>query len=465
MKKTLYTLCAICVALLLPTDNLLSCTNLLITKGATTDGSIMVTYAADSHTLFGELYFKPAANWPAGSKIDVYNWDRGNYQGQIAQIPHTYQTVGNMNQYQVIITETTFGGVNLANRDGLIDYGSLIYITLQRAKSAREAIQIMTTLTQQYGYCSSGESFSIADKNEVWIMEMIGKGDEKGTVWVAIRIPDGYVSAHANQSRIHKIPFNDRENCMYAKDVVSFAREKGLYSGTDEDFSFCDTYNPLDFSGMRGCEGRVWSAFNILGGGKFTWEDAQGVHTADANDYLDFAMGYNPDHKMPLYIKPAEKVNLSQVANVMRDHYEGTPMDMTEDPGAGVSRLPYRWRPMTYTVDGVTYTHERAIATQQTGFWLLGQARSWLPDEIGGIEWFGVDDAGTSPLTPMYTNISFVPEWFREGNGSMVDYSPTAAFWQVNKVTHFAYLFYDRVAPVLRQEIEDHQDFCQEQVA
>ena len=425
-----------------------ACTNVIVTKGASADGSCMVTYAADSHQLFGELYFRPAANHPAGALLDIYDWDSGFYRGQIAQVPHTYQTVGNMNEHQLIIMETTFGGrPNLENKDGIMDYGSLIYVTLQRARTAREAIRVMDQLVQTYGYASEGETFSIADKNECWIYEIVGKGEQKGAVWVAVRIPDGMISAHANQSRIHHFPLNDPENCLYAPDVISFAREKGFFTGSDAEFSFCDAYCPADWGGLRGCEARVWSAFRLLGGANF-----------DADQYLDFAWGENPANKMPLYIKPEGKVTVKALADVMRDHYEGTPFDFSEDMGAGVSRLPYRWRPMSFELDGKEYMFERSIATQQTGFWYLGQARSWLPDVVGGLLWFGVDDAATSALTPIYTNITAVPECFREGNGSMIEYSPTSAFWLFNRVAQYAYLFYDRVQPEVRAAIDRYEN-------
>lgn len=423
-----------------------ACTNVIVTKGASADGSCMVSYAADSHNLFGELYFRPAKDWPKGTMLDVYDWDSGMYRGKIAQVPHTYQTVGNMNEHQLIIGETTFGGrEELADPNGIVDYGSLIYITLQRARTAREAIRTIDALLQEYGYPSEGESFSIADKDECWIMEIVGKGTlEKGAVWVAVRIPDGYVCSHANQSRIHHFPLNDPENCLYAKDVISFARKAGYYSGSDADFSFCDTYNPIDFGGMRYCEARAWSALRLLGGKNF-----------DADRYLDFAMGYNGANKMPLYVKPERPVTVADVAAVMRDHFEGTPMDFTEDVGAGPSRLPYRWRPMSWEVDGQHYIFERSIATQQTGFWFVAQSRGWLPDEVGSVIWFSVDDAATSPLTPIYANITAVPQCFAEGNGSLLRYSDTSAFWLFNRVTHFAYLFYDRVAPEIRMKIAD----------
>lgn len=425
-----------------------ACTNVIITKGASADGSCMVTYAADSHQLYGELYFHPAANWPVGSKLDVYDWDSGYYRGKIAQVPHTFQTVGNMNEHQLIIMETTFGGrEGLSNKDGIIDYGSLIYITLQRSRTAREAIRTIDELVQTYGYCSEGETFSIVDKDECWIFEIVGKGEQKGAVWVAVRIPDGMISAHANQSRIHHFPLNDPENCLYTPDVISFAREKGFFNGKDEDFSFCDAYCPADWGALRGCEARVWSAFRLLGGSNF--DDAK---------YLDFASGENPANKMPLCIRPEKKVSVKALADVMRDHYEGTAFDFSEEAGAGVSRVPYRWRPMSFELDGKEYMFERAIATQQTGFWYLGQARSWLPDEVGGVLWFGVDDAATSALTPIYTCISQVPECFREGNGSMLEYSPTSAFWLFNRVAQFSYLFYDRAEPEIRAAADCYEN-------
>ena len=456
MKQTIISFLALAALLLVPGRGE-SCTNLLISKGATKDGSVMVTYSADSHQLYGELYFKMANSFAPGSMLKIYEWDTGKYLGEIPQIGNTYTTVGNMNEHQVIITETTFGGLPLEDSTAIMDYGSLIYVTLQRAKTAREAIKIMTDFVKEYGYYSAGESFSIADKNEVWILEMIGKGVKmvngknanRGAVWVAARIPDGYISAHANHARITTFPLNDPENFLYAPDVISFARENGYYKGTDKDFSFSDTYAPLDFGSMRGCEARVWAAFNILGGGM--------INGKPYTDYQDYAMGHNAKNRLPLYIKPAQKLTVKMVADVMRDHYEGTALDMTKDAGAGGHALPYRWRPMGFKVDGVSYTNERAIATQQTGFWLLGQARSWLPDEVGGIFWFGVDDAATSALTPIYSSSLRVPECFRVGNGDMLTYSPTSAFWLFNRVTNFAYLLYDRVAPEIRKVGDKHE--------
>ncbi len=465
MKK-IYAIAALIVAGALFTTYSWACSNVIVTKGASADGSVMVTYSADSHQLYGELYFHPAGNFKEGDMFKVYGWDEGRYMGYIPQIPQTIQTVGNMNARQVTITETTFGGrAELEGGSGIMEYGALIYTTLQRASSAREAIQIMDELCQTYGYVSPGESFSVADPNEAWIMEIVSKGDGTGAVWVARRVPDGYICSHANQARISTFPLNDPENCLYSKDVITFAREKGYFDGPDEEFSFCDAYCPIDFSGARACEARVWAAYNILGEGTFVWEDEEGEHSAPASDWLDFAMGHNLGHKMPLFIKPAKKVELSALADVMRDHFEDTPMDMTQDVGAGNNACPYRWRPMDFELDGQTYVHERALATQQTGFWILCQSRGWLPDELGGILWFGVDDAATSALTPVYTNILASPEPFREGNGSMTEYSATSAFWQVNKVAHFAYLFYDRVAPVVTKEIKDFEAVCFEKVA
>lgn len=443
------------------------CTNVIVTKGASADGSCMVSYAADSHSLFGELYFKPEKDWKLGDKLRVYDWDSGQYLGLIDQVEHTYKTIGNMNEHQLIIAETTFGGrAELADPNGIMDYGSLIYITLQRAKTAREAIKVMTDLTKRYGYFSEGETFSIIDKNEAWIMEMVGKGKkEKGSVWVARRIPDGFICSHANQSRITTFPLNDPANCLYAPDVISFARENGWYDGPDSEFSFCDAYCPADFGGLRGCEARAWSAFNILCNGWFTFYDNDGnLVTKDAYSYLDFAMGYNPENKMPLWVKPSKKITMKNVADVMRDHYEGTPMDMTQDIGAGGNALPYRWRPMDFEFNGKTYTNERAIATQQTGFWFVGQARCDYPDVVGGILWFGTDDAATSYLTPIYANSNKVPECFKEGNGNLLSYSPTSSFWMNNRISNACYKMYNIMAPYVRERIDKFENEQMEKI-
>ena len=440
-----------------------ACTNVIITPGASKDGSSIVSYAADSHQLYGELYFTPAARFGAGSSLQIREWDTQRPLGAIAQVSRTYQTVGNMNQYQLIIAETTWGGRSelLPEKDAVgIDYGSLIYVTLQRAKTAREAIGIIVSLANEYGYVSEGETFSIADTKEAWVMDIVGKGpDSKGIVWVARRIPDGYICAHANQARITRFPLNDAENCLYAPDVISFAREKGWFEGRDEDFSFRDAFNPLDFSGARACDARAWSAFNILGDGTFTYmEDGREV-SRPASDWVDYAMGYDLKGEMPLFIKPSRKIGAKDVADVMRDHYEGTPMDMTTDIGAGGNALPYRWRPMSFEWEGKTYINERAIATQQTGFWFVAQSRGYLPDEVGALIWFGCDDAATSYLTPIYVNTKSVPECLRVGNGDMLHYSATSQFWMCNRVANACYKMYDQMAPVVRTAIDDFENY------
>ena len=443
MKRLILTL-----ALAVGTITAFACTNFIVTKGASTDGSVMVTYAADSHQLYGALYFTPKGNFKPGTMLRVDEWDTGKYLGNIPQAASTYTTVGNMNEHSLIITETTYGGrAELEDPNGVIDYGSLIYITLQRAKTAREAIAVIADLTATYGYASSGESFSIADTEEAWIMELISKGKYgKGIVWVARRIPDGYVSAHANQARITTFPLNDPENCLYSKDVISFARERGYFAGSDEEFSFADAYAPLDFGAMRGCEARVWSFFRSVTGGM--------------DKYIDYAMGVNPNNKMPLWVKPDAAVSPKQLFDAMRDHYEGTPMDMTTDIGAGGHHLPYRWRPMYFKVDGVEYCNERATATQQTGFWLCGQARK---DKVG-ILWFGVDDAATSALTPIYVNTTKIPWCLDEKNGTMLKYSDTSLFWITNRVAQFAYLRYDVIGKKVREAVDAWENTALETV-
>jgi dipeptidase len=443
MKKFYALLFVILFSGLLPEQITNACTNFLVTKGASKDGSVMITYSADSHTLYGELYYWPAKNWPAGTMVDIYSWDSGKYLGKIPQKAHTYSVVGNMNQHQLSIGETTFGGrPGLADSTALIDYGSMIYITLQRAKNAREAIYNFSQLVSEYGYASSGESFSIADQNEVWILELIGKGPgKKGAVWVARRIPDGYISGHANHPRITTFPlsdgnksitskeldkiYNPEVETVYAYDVIDVARGFGWFNGKDSDFSFSDTYAPLDFSGARFCEARVWSGFNAV--------------NSEMGKYLDYAMGENLKNRMPLWIKPDIKIGLKDVMVMMRNYYQGTPMDMTKDVGAGPYGSTVRWRPMQWQVDGVKYIHERAISTQQTGFSFVAQSRSWLPDPVGGILWFGVDDTFYTVYTPMYCGITSVPETFAVGNGDIMTFSENSAFWVFNQVTNFAY--------------------------
>lgn len=448
MKKRVMIL-AVCAALFTGMKAI-ACTGLLVGKKASVDGSVMISYSADSHTLYGELYRWPAATWPKGAVLKVVEWDTGKPLGEIPQVEQTYSVVGNMNEFQVAITESTWGGrAELEDSTGIIDYGSLIYIALQRSKTAREAIHVMTNLVKEHGYYSSGETFSIADKNEVWLMEMIGKGvGNKGAVWVAIRIPDDCIAAHANQARIQQIPFKDKENCMYSPDVVSFAREKGYFTGKDEDFSFAKAYNPYDFGGLRGCEARVWSFFR--------------KYDKSMDKYTDFIKGDPSKDPMPLYIKPDKKLSVQDVQNGMRDHYEGTVLDMTQDAGAGPYKVPYRWRPMNFKVDGETYVNERAIATQQTGFVIVPQMRSWLPDEIGGILWFGVDDADMAVFTPLYSSILDSPECYRIGNGDMLTFSWTSAFWIHNWVANMAYHKYSFMIQDIRnvqQELENgYQD-------
>jgi dipeptidase len=439
-----------------------SCTNFLFTKSSTTDGSTMITYAADAHVLYGELYFREARNYPEGAMFDVYDWDTRKYLGKIKQLRHTYSVVGNMNEHQLSIGETTYGGRSeLRNKKGIIDYGSLMYLTLQRAKNAREAIKVMADIVEEYGYYSSGESFSIADPNEVWIMEMIGKGEgEKGAVWVALQIPEGYICAHANQARITTFDYqksnkwNDPNVTVFnSPDVITFARKKGYIpeSLKDKDFSFSDTYAPVGFGGARFCEIRVWSMFKEL-------------HD-DMEQYFDYAKGHikydkngYATNRMPLWIKPKRKVHVRDVMNFMRDHLEGTELDMRKDIGAGPFECPYRWRPLTWEIDSVTYCNERATATQQTGFSFVAQARSWLPDPIGGILWFGVDDAATCVYVPMYCGMNSVPYSYAVGNGSMLDFSWNSAFWVFNWVSNFTYLRYN----VVFEDVKKMQDVLEE---
>lgn len=415
-----------------------ACTNFLAGKGATTDGSTLISYAADSYSLYGALYYLPAANHDEGAMRDIYEWDTGKYLGQIPEAPHTYSVVGNMNEHQLTIGETTFGGrPELVDTTGLIDYGSLIYITLQRAATAREAIQVMTGLVEEYGYCSSGESFSIGDPNEVWVLEMIGKGpDNKGAVWVAQRIPDDCVSAHANQARITTINFKDKENCLYSDDVISFAREQKYFNGKDKDFSFSDTYNPLEYSSLRICESRVWSFFRQL--------------DPAMDKYLSYIKGETTE-RMPLYIKPLWKVSAQNFKEFMRDQYEGTELDITKGTAAGPWGSKLRYGPLGFELDGKTYWHERPTATQQTGFSFVAQMRGYMPDHIGGIFWFGVDDAATNLYVPMYCTINRVPECYSIDNGSLLEYSPTSAFWTYNWVANFAYSKYSAMLPDIRK--------------
>lgn len=403
-----------------------ACTNLLVTKGASKDGSTMITYTADSYNLYGELYYFPAAKYPKGAWLDVYEWDTGKFLGRIKQVPETYNVVGNMNEFQVVIGETTFGGRSeLVNPKGIIDYGSLIYIALQRSKTAREAIKIMTELVDEYGYYSSGESFSIGDPNEVWILEMIGKGPGvKGTNWVAIKIPDGYISGHANASRITTFPLNDPANVLYSKDVISFARENGYFDGKDSDFSFAAAYDPLNFGSVRFCDARVWSMFRRC--------------NSTMEKYIDYIRGESSD-RMPLYIKPDKKLSLEDVMGLMRDHYEGTELDMTKGLAAGPYNMPVRWRPLTWQFEGQQYFNERPISTPQTGWSYISQSRSWLPNEVGGLLWFGVDDTKMTVYVPIYASITKMPYNFQKGIGSLAEFTWDSAFWVFNFVANYVY--------------------------
>ena len=454
MKRLFAAVLVILFASLFQEQVINACTNFIVTKGASVNGSTMITYSADSHVLYGELYFWPARDYPAGTMLDVYEWDTNKHMGKIPQVAHTYSVVGNMNEHQLSIGETTYGGIEgMVDTTAIVDYGSLIYITLQRAKNAREAIKVMSDLVSKYGYASEGESFSIADPNEAWIFEIIGKGPgNKGALWVARRIPDGYICGHANQARIQTFPlatgkkncialtskdlsriFDPIVECVYASDVIDFARTRKLFMGTDQEFSFSDTYNPITFSGARMCEIRVWSFFKSV--------------NKDMDQYTNYVSGHDLSKRMPLWIKPDRKISNYDMMNFMRDHLEGTIFDMRKDIGAGPFGLPYRWRPLTWKVSGdknaLEYTNERAVSTQQTGFVFVAESRSWLPDAIGGIFWFGVDDANTTVFTPMYCGITKVPDCFKVGNGDMLTYSPTSAFWLFNRVANQCYLRYD----------------------
>jgi dipeptidase len=403
-----------------------SCTNFLAGKNATIDGSTLISYSADSYFLYGALYRFPAATYPAGTLLDIYEWDTGKYLGKIKQAEKTYSVIGNMNEHQLSIGETTFGGrEELVDTTGILDYGSLIYIALQRARTAREAIKVMTDLVAEYGYYSSGESFSIADPSEVWIMEMIGKGPRnKGAVWVAQRVPDDCVSGHANQARITTFPFDDKNNCLYSEDVIAFAREKGYFKGKNKDFSFSDIYAPLDYGALRICEARVWSFFRQV--------------DPTMERFISYVKGETAE-RMPLWIKPAFKVSAQNFKDYMRNQYEGTEFDMTKGVCAEPFGSKLRHSPLSFKVDSLEYMHERPVATQQTGFVFVAQMRSWLPDYIGGVLWFGVDDAASALLVPMYCGINEIPWCYNEKNGNLLEYSPTSAFWTYNWVANYAY--------------------------
>ena len=416
----------------------LACTSLVATPGATTEGSSMVTYAADSHTLYGALYKQPASVNEPGAVRQIHEWDTGRYLGDIEEVPATYATIGNMNEKGLTIAESTWGGRPELEGSGLIDYGSLIYVTLQRAATAREAIRIMTDLVDKYGYASSGESFSIADPKEVWIMEMIGKGKtDKGAVWVARRVPDGYISGHANHARIHQFPQNDPET-LYSADVIDFARKQGYYSGKDKDFDFSRAYAVTDIGAVRGCDARVWSYFR-----RFTPEGTMDKYTP----WILEAKG----DPFPLWVKPSKKLTADDLKWMMRDHFEGTVLDMTKDIGAGPFDCPYRWRPMTYKVDGSEYTHERAIATQQTGFSFVADMNAGRNDLMKGILWFGVDDANTCAYVPVFNCVTRVPKSLDEKTADLYTLSWDAMFWVNNYVANQAYNRYSQMIPDIRK--------------
>ena len=427
----------IAISIALGYTNADACTNLIAGKKATTDGSVMITYAADSHGLYGDLSHTPRATHKPGEMRKVVEWDTNKPLGEIPQPAETYNVVGNMNEYQVAIGETTWGGhEELLDTTGnsVIDYGSLIQIALERSKSAREAIKVMTDLVQEYGYASEGESFSIADKDEVWVLEMIGKGAEKGAVWIAVRIPDDAISGHANEPRIRKVDFNDKENVLYSPDVISFARKRGYFNGKDEDFSFADAYSTHDAATRRGCDARVWTYFRRF--------------QPDADKYFAWC-NYDSNEPMPLYIIPERKVSLKEMQESMRDHFEGTPYEMTSDIGAGPFKVPYRWRPMEFEVDGKKYCMERAIGTQQTGWSFVSQSRDWLPDPVGGVIWFGTDDTNTSVYMPFYCSLTEVPKQLEAGD--INNFSMDSNFWMNNWVANQAYNRYDLMIPDIRK--------------
>lgn len=420
-----------------------ACTNLIVGKNASADGSVIVSYSADDFGSFGYLRHFAAGKHGKGSMRSVYNWETNNYAGEIEEAAETYNVIGNMNEHQLTITETTFGGrPELVDSTGLLDYGSLIYITLQRAKTAREAIRVMTDLIDRYGYNSGGESFTIADENEAWVMDLIGKGPgRKGAVWVAMRVPDDCICAHANQSRIRRFPMDDPENCLYAKDVVELAREKGYYKGKDSDFSFCEAYAPADFSALRFCEARVWSFFNRY---------AEGM-----DRYLPYASGEDlQGEPMPLFVRPERKLSVQDVKDMMRDHYEGTPLALDDDPGMGPFEAPYRPTPLTWSVDGKTYFNERPISTQQSAFVMVSQMRSWLPDYVGGVLWFGCDDANMMAFTPVYCCTDLVPECYSDKVADGLNFSFKSAFWVCNWVSSIVYPRYSQ----LFDELENVRD-------
>lgn len=425
--------------------NALACTNFIVGKKASADGSVMCTYSADDYGMFLGLCHYPAGKHAKGEMLQIYDWDTKEYHGQIPQAAETYNVIGNINEYQVTIGETTFGGrEEMVDTTGILDYGSLIYIALQRSKTAREAISVMTRLVETYGFCSEGETFTICDPNEAWIMEMMGKGPgSKGVVWVAVRIPDDAICAHANQSRIRTFDQKDKKNVMFSKDCIKFARSKGWFTGKDKDFSFCDVYAAPTFSGRRACEARVWSFFNRFG---------------DMDKYLPYVEGKVKDAEpMPLWIVPNKKVSLQDLEVSMRDHYEGTPFDLGNDLGQGVWEMPYRPTPLSFKVDGKAYFNERPVSTQQTAFSYVSQMRSWLPRQIGGVLWFGNDDGNMVAYTPIYCGNTVQPECYNTPGADAVTFSDKNAFWVCNWVSNMVYPRYSQMFPSLK-EVRDSLD-------
>ncbi len=428
-----------------------ACTNLLVGKKASKNGEAYLTYSADSYGMYGRLLHYPASKHAPGTMRRIVDGDTHKYLGEIPEAPVTYNVVGNINEHQVAITETTFGGRHeLAPKDpmGGIDYVSLMALGLQRAKTAREAIKVMTDLVARYGYSSEGESFSIADPNEVWIMEMIGKGDEKkGAVWVAVRIPDDCISAHANQSRIHKFDLKDKKNVMYAKDVIKFARQKGYFNGKDADFSFSDAYSPADFGSQRFCDARAWSLFN---------------HFVNGMDkYVDFVDGKHigTSEVMPLYFKPKAPLELSDVMRAMRDHYEDTPFDITNNAGAGTNGAPYRPSPLTWEYNGKKYFNERPVSTHQASFVVVAQLRGNLPNPVGGVLWFANDEANTTPFVPIYCSLTKVPECFDDATANDHTFSWKSAFWLCNWVSNMVYPRYEQLFPTVERRRESMEKY------
>ena len=424
-----------------------ACSNFIVGKKASVDGSVMCSYSADDYGMFQNLCHYPAAKHAKGEMRKIFDWDSNKYYGEIPEAAETYNVIGNINEWQVTIGETTYGGrEEMVDSTGIMDYGSLIYVALQRSKTAREAIKVMTTLANTYGYNSGGETFTICDPNEAWIMEMMGKGaGSKGAVWVALRIPDDAVCAHANQSRIGKFNMKDKKNVMYAKDVVSFARSKGWFKGKDADFSWKMAYAKPDFSGRRFCDARAWAMLN---------------HFYDMSPYLDWALGKNPDAQdMPLWVVPNKKVSVQDVENVMRDHYEGTPLSVADgsDIGGGIWEMPYRPTPLMYKVDGKQYFNERPVSTQQSGFVFVSQMRSWLPREIGGVFWFANDDANMAAFTPVYCSMTQRPECYNTPGADALHFSKKNAYWVCNMTSNMVYPRYSLMFPTLK-EVRDSLD-------